>query len=391
MSPIIIVLIVLALFFDFLNGIHDSSNVVATMISSRALSPRVALGITAVAEFSGPFIFGVAVANTIGNEVVVAEVINTEVLLAALISAILWNLLTWYLGFPSSSSHALIGGFVGAVVMAAGWQAIQIPGIGKILIALFTSPIIGFAFGYILLRLILILSWKASPGINRLFKRGQIFTALALALSHGANDAQKTMGIITLALVTGGYLKVFAVPIWVILLCAGMIALGTAVGGQRLIRTLGGKFYKIRPVDGFAVQMTSAVVILGASLVGGPVSAVPIWVILLCAGMIALGTAVGGQRLIRTLGGKFFKIRPVDGFAAQMASAVVILGASLVGGPVSTTQVVSSTIMGVGAAERVNKVRWGVAQEIATAWLLTIPATALLAAGIYWVLSQIIL
>ena len=328
MSPIIIVLIVLALFFDFLNGIHDSSNVVATMISSRALSPRVALGITAVAEFSGPFIFGVAVANTIGNEVVVAEVINTEVLLAALISAILWNLLTWYLGFPSSSSHALIGGFVGAVVMAAGWQAIQIPGIGKILIALFTSPIIGFAFGYILLRLILILSWKASPGINRLFKRGQIFTALALALSHGANDAQKTMGIITLALVTGGYLKVFAVPIWVILLCAGMIA---------------------------------------------------------------LGTAVGGQRLIRTLGGKFFKIRPVDGFAAQMASAVVILGASLVGGPVSTTQVVSSTIMGVGAAERVNKVRWGVAQEIATAWLLTIPATALLAAGIYWVLSQIIL
>ena len=327
MSPIIIVLIVLALFFDFLNGIHDSSNVVATMISSRALSPRVALGITAVAEFSGPFIFGVAVANTIGNEVVVAEVINTEVLLAALISAILWNLLTWYLGFPSSSSHALIGGFVGAVVMAAGWQAIQIPGIGKILIALFTSPIIGFAFGYILLRLILILSWKASPGINRLFKRGQIFTALALALSHGANDAQKTMGIITLALVTGGYLKVFAVPIWVILLCAGMIALGTAVGGQRLIRTLGGKFYKIRPVDGFAVQM---------------------------------------------------------------ASAVVILGASLVGGPVSTTQVVSSAIMGVGAAERMNKVRWGVAQEIATAWLLTIPATALLAAGIYWVLSQII-
>ena len=319
MSPIIIVLIVLALFFDFLNGIHDSSNVVATMISSRALSPRVALGITAVAEFSGPFIFGVAVANTIGNEVVVAEVINTEVLLAALISAILWNLLTWYLGFPSSSSHTLIGGFVGAVVMAAGWQAIQIPGIGKILIALFTSPIIGFAFGYILLRLILILSWKASPGINRLFKRGQIFTALALALSHGANDAQKTMGIITLALVTGGYLKVFAVPIWVILLCAGMIALGTAVGGQRLIRTLGGKFYKIRPVDGFAVQMTSAVVILGASLVGGPVS---------------------------------------------------------------TTQVVSSAIMGVGAAERMNKVRWGVAQEIATAWLLTIPATALLAAGI---------
>jgi len=327
MSPIIIVVIVLALVFDFLNGIHDSSNIVATMISSRALSPRVALTMTAVAEFSGPFIFGVAVANTIGHEVVVAEAINTVVLLAALSSAILWNLLTWYLGFPSSSSHALIGGFVGAVVMDAGWQAIQLPGIEKILITLFISPIIGFAFGYIVLRLILLLSWKASPGINRLFKRGQIFTALALALSHGANDAQKTMGIITLALVTGGYLKVFAVPTWVILLCAGMIALGTSVGGWKLIRTLGGKFYKIRPVDGFA---------------------------------------------------------------AQMASAVVILSASLVGGPVSTTQVVSSAIMGVGAAERVNKVRWGVAQEIATAWLLTIPATALVAAGLYWVLTQFI-
>jgi PiT family inorganic phosphate transporter len=327
MSPIIIVVIVLALVFDFLNGIHDSSNIVATMISSRALSPRVALTMTAVAEFSGPFIFGVAVANTIGHEVVIAEAINTVVLLAALSSAILWNLLTWYLGFPSSSSHALIGGFVGAVVMDAGWQAIQLPGIEKILITLFISPIIGFVFGYIVLRLILLLSWKTSPGINRFFKRGQIFTALALALSHGANDAQKTMGIITLALVTGGYLKVFAVPTWVILLCAGMIALGTSVGGWKLIRTLGGKFYKIRPVDGFA---------------------------------------------------------------AQMASAVVILSASLVGGPVSTTQVVSSAIMGVGAAERINKVRWGVAQEIATAWLLTIPATALVAAGLYWVFAQVI-
>jgi PiT family inorganic phosphate transporter len=326
LSPIIIAVIVLALFFDFLNGIHDSSNVVATMISSRALSPRLALAMTAVANFIGPFIFGVAVANTIGHEIVAAQAINTEVLLAALVSAILWNLLTWYLGFPSSSSHALIGGFIGAVVMDAGWQAIKIAGLEKILIALIASPIIGFIIGYLLLRLILLLSWKASPGINRLFKRGQVFTALALALSHGTNDAQKTMGIITLALVTGGYLEVFAVPTWVIVVCAGMIALGTAVGGWKLIRTLGGKFYKIRPVDGFA---------------------------------------------------------------AQLASALVILSASLVGGPVSTTQVVSSAIMGVGAAERVNKVRWGVAQEIVTAWLLTIPATALVAAGIYWVILQV--
>jgi inorganic phosphate transporter, PiT family len=327
MTPGTIAVIVLALAFDFLNGIHDSSNVVATMISSRALSPRVALAMTAVANFIGPFIFGVAVADTIGHTVVAAQAINTVVLLAALGSAILWNLLTWYLGFPSSSSHALIGGFVGAVVVDAGFQAIQLPGIEKILIALFTSPLIGVAIGYLLLRLIMLFCWKATPAINRFFKRGQIFTALALALSHGTNDAQKTMGIITLALVTSGSLKVFAVPTWVILICASMIA---------------------------------------------------------------LGTAVGGNRLIKTLGGKIFKIRPVDGFTSQLASAVVIITASLVGGPVSTTQVVSSAIMGVGAAERVNKVRWGVAREIATAWLLTIPATALLGAGLYWALSRVI-
>jgi PiT family inorganic phosphate transporter len=237
MTPLIIAVIVLALAFDFLNGVHDSSNVVATMISSRALSPRVALGLTAVSNFVGPLIFGVAVANTIGHEFVAADAINTQVLLAALASAILWNLLTWYLGFPSSSSHALIGGFVGAVVVDAGWQAIHLPGIEKILIALFASPIIGLVFGFITLRIILLLSWNATPRINKFFRRIQIVTAIALSLSHGTNDAQKTMGIITLALVTGGYLKVFAVPLWVILLCGVMIGLGTALGGWKLIRT----------------------------------------------------------------------------------------------------------------------------------------------------------
>lgn len=327
MTPLILTIIALALVFDFLNGIHDSSNIVATMISSRAISPRFALAMTAVANFLGPFIFGVAVANTVGHEIVAADTISIEVLFAALVSAIIWNLLTWYLGFPSSSSHALIGGFVGAVIVGAGWQAIQRHGLEKILIALFTSPILGYLFGFLVLRLILLSSWNVSPRINGLFKRSQILTALALALSHGTNDAQKTMGIITLALVTDGYLEIFAVPFWVIILCAGMIALGTAVGGWKLIRTLGRKFYKIRLVDGFA---------------------------------------------------------------SQLASAAVILGASLVGGPVSTTQVVSSAIMGVGAADRPNKVRWGVAQEIAMAWLFTIPATALVAAGIYWLLIQIL-
>jgi PiT family inorganic phosphate transporter len=320
MSALIITVIALALLFDFLNGIHDSSNVVATMISSRAIPARIALGMTAIAEFSGPFIFGVAVANTIGHEIVAAESISTQVLVAALASAIIWNLLTWWLGFPSSSSHALIGGFIGAVAIASGFGAIQMHGMQKVLIALFISPLIGYGIGFLVLRMVTLLCWDASPRINNLFRRGQIVTGLALALSHGANDAQKTMGIITLALVTGGYLQAFVVPTWVIMLCAAMIALGTALGGWSLIKTLGGRFYKIRPVDGFA---------------------------------------------------------------SQLASASVILGASLVGGPVSTTQVVSSSIMGVGAADRLNKVRWGVAQEIAMAWLLTIPATALVAAGVY--------
>ena len=327
MSVILIIIIVLALLFDFSNGIHDSSNVVATMISSRALSPRLALGMTALANFFGPFVFGVAVATTIGHEIVAAETINEQVLLAALVSAIGWNLLTWYLGFPSSSSHALVGGFIGAVVIGAGWRAILMGGLLKILIALFASPIVGFIIGYLILRITYLLSWNATPRINSFFRQGQIFTALALALSHGTNDAQKTMGIITLALVTGGFISTFVVPLWVILACATMIALGTALGGWKLIRTLGGKFYKIRPVDGFA---------------------------------------------------------------SQLASAAVILTASLIGGPVSTTQVVSSAIMGVGAAERANKVRWGVAQEIAMAWLLTIPATALVAAGVYALLIRFI-
>jgi inorganic phosphate transporter, PiT family len=326
MSPIIFAVIILALLFGFLNGIHDSCNIVATMISSRAFSPRVALGITAIAEFLGPFIFGVAVAETIGNEIVAAGTINIQVILAALTSSIIWNILTWYLGFPSSSSHALIGGLIGAVVMGAGWQAINLGGLEKILVALFTSPIIGLIFGFIILRLIFLLCWNVSPRINLLFKRGQIITAVALALSHGSNDAPKMMGLITLALVIGGNLKAFIIPLWVIVICAGAIALGAGLGGWRLIRTVGGKFYKIRQMHGFA---------------------------------------------------------------SQLASAVVILSASLVGAPVSTTQVVSSSIMGVGAAERLNKVRWGVAGDIATAWLLTIPATALVAAGIYWVLIHI--
>jgi len=324
-SPIVIAVVFVALLYAFLNGINDSSSIVATMISSRAFSPRAALAMTAVAEFLGPFIFGIAVAKTIGQAVVRSDAISTEVILAAMLAAVSWNLLTWYLGLPSSSSHALIGGLIGAVAMGAGWQAIRVSGLEKILIPLFVSPVIGFGIGFIILRIVMRLSWDASPGINEFFKRSQILTVLALGLSHGSNDAPKTMGVITLALMTENYLHVFVVPTWVILLSALAIAAGTAVGAERLIRTVGGKFYKIEPIDAFSSQLSSAIVILTASLTGGPVSA---------------------------------------------------------------TQVISSGIMGVGAAERPNKVRWKISQDIVTTWLSTIPATALLAALIFKLLTR---
>jgi PiT family inorganic phosphate transporter len=326
MSITLIILIGLAIIFDFLNGVHDSSNIVATMISSRAIPPRVALAITAVAEFSGPLIFGVAVANTIGHEIVQADQLNMIVIIAALVAAISWNILTWVLGIPSSSSHALIGGILGSVAVGAGFAVIKINGVMKVLIALFTSPIIGFLAGMIIANIVYLFSWKSTPKVNGVFKKLQVITSIGLALSHGTNDAQKTMGIITLGLVIGGVIPTFQVPTWVIFVCAGAIATGTSVGGWQLIRTLGSKFYKIRPVHGFS---------------------------------------------------------------AQIASAAVILTASLVGGPVSTTQVVSTAIMGVGAAERFSKVRWGVAGDIASAWLFTIPATGLLGAGIYSLLNLI--
>jgi len=324
MPPLLIILIIFALVFDFLNGVHDSSNVVATMISSRAISPRVALALTAIANFAGPFIFGVAVATTIGHDIVSAEHINIVVLLAACFSAIFWNILTWVLGIPSSSSHALIGGLIGAVAMGAGFRVIMLSGVIKVLVALFASPIIGLVAGMLIANLVFLLSWKASPRINGVFKKLQIITSIGLALSHGTNDAQKTMGIITLGLVITGMQTTFEVPFWVILICAGAIAIGTTIGGWQLIKTLGSKFYKIRPVHGFAAQATSAIVILTASLLGGPVS---------------------------------------------------------------TTQVVSSAIMGVGAAERMSKVRWGVAGEIVSTWVLTIPATMLVGAAFYWVFA----
>ena len=324
MSQELIIVIVLALTLAFLNGMRDVSNIVATMISSRAFTPRTALSIASIAEFIGPFLFGVVVAKTIGNQVAQSDVLTLAVLTSALLGAIIWNLITWYFGIPGSSSHALIGGLVGAVWMGVGLDAIKWDGMIKVLIALFTSPLIGFVFGFIITRLIYLLAQNATPRINDFFRNAQFFTAVGLALSHGANDAQKAMGIIALSLVIGGYLPSFQVPTWVIVISAACMALGASLGGWRMIKTLGARIYKIRPLDSFSTQLTAALVILVASLSGVPVS---------------------------------------------------------------TSQIVSSAIIGVGSSERMSKIRWSVAEEIITAWLITIPASALLAAGTYWLIN----
>jgi len=320
-QTLLVILVVLALLFDFVNGFHDSANVVATIVASRAITPRAALLIAATANFVGPFVFGVAVAKTIGENVAPPTALTISVVIAALISATMWNLATWRLGIPSSSSHALIGGIVGAVAVSSGMGIIQIDGIVLVVVALVASPVIGLVMGVLLIRLILYLARWATPKANIFFKYAQVPTAILLALSHGTNDAQKTMGVITMGLVILGFQASFVVPWWVI------FASATAIG---------------------------------------------------------LGTAAGGWRIIHTLGGKFYKIRPAHSFASQLASGAVIMIASLVGGPVSTTQVVSSAIIGAGAGQRVSQVRWGVLSDILVAWFLTLPASAVLSALVYF-------
>ena len=316
----IIILITISLVFDFLNGFNDSANMVATIISSRSMSGRSALTMAAIADFCGPFIFGVAVAKTIGSGIVVPEFITIQVLVAALVSACIWNVITWSYGIPSSSSHALIGGLIGAVIICGGIKALMAKGLVKVFVILFFSPVVGLFFGWLTMKLTYRLLKNAKPNANYFFKLGQIPTAIALALSHGANDAQKTMGIITLGLITTGYQEQFSVPVWVILICAGAISLGTFTGGWRIIRTIGTKFYKIKPIHSFT---------------------------------------------------------------SQLASSIVIIVSSLFGGPVSTTQVVSMSIMGAGAGERLSKVRWLILKDILLSWILTIPFTAVLAIPVY--------
>ncbi len=317
MNLFLIVFVCTALVFGFLNGFHDSANMVAAAIASRAMSPRIALTICAISNFIAPFLFGVAVANTIGNDVLTEKAVTVPVVEAALLAAIAWNLITWRLGIPSSSTHALIGGFVGAAIAGFGISTIRPAGMIRVSIGLFISPFLGLGLGWLVMRFVLAIGKNLSPSANYFFLRSQWLTSLALGLSYGTNDAQKTMGILAMGLVAFGVLPSFSVPTWVIITSAAAIAMGTALGGLRLIRTIG-------------------------------------------AG--------------------FFRVRPIHAFSSQVASTAVILGAALWGAPVSTTQVISSSLVGAGSAQRVNMVRWQVAYNIILTWLLTIPTTILMGA-----------
>jgi len=323
LSALVIVSVAVVLLFDYTNGFHDAANIIATPIASRALTPIQAVTLVATFEFLGPILGGTAVANTIGKFVTlddVAAILSITVILCGLSGAIFWNLITWWFGIPSSSSHALVGGLAGAVIIAVGsdhviWGFQQLAdghltGVTKVLLALILSPLIGFWVGFGLHRLTFFLMRGAKPGVNRFFKRIQIVSCAGLAFAHGANDAQKSMGIITLVLLSGGYLSEFVVPFWVIVSCAVAITLGILSGGWRIVRTVG-----------FGI----------------------------------------------------FKVRPIHAFDGQLTSAAVIFGASMVGAPVSTTHVVSSSLMGIGASERPKAVRWAKAQEIVSTWIITIP------------------
>jgi inorganic phosphate transporter, PiT family len=323
MDEVLLVLVVLvALGFDFTNGFHDTANAVATSVSTRALSPRLAVLVAAIANLAGAFVT-TAVAKTVGKGIIDTSLANEKTVLAALIGAIAWNLITWWLGLPSSSSHALIGGLVGAAIAQSGLEGVEWHGVvHSVAIPAIAAPAIAFAGAFALLLLIYWLFVWMNPGMaNRSFRLGQLASGTWVAFTHGANDAQKTMGVIALALFESGHISHFYIPTWVI------VAAGLA---------------------------------------------------------IAAGTYVGGWRIMRTLGQRVFKMEPESGFAAQVTAGVTIYTATRLGYPLSTTHVISGSVMGVGATRRLSAVRWGVAGNIVTAWLLTIPAAAVVAAALYW-------
>ena len=326
---LIFLVILLALIFDFINGFHDTANAIATSVSTRAISPQNAIIMAAVLNFFGAM-YSTGVAKTIGSDIVKsASHVDEHVLIAALFGSIIWNIITWKFGMPSSSSHALIGGLIGAVLVSvSGIDGLNFYGIGKIILSLILSPLVGMALGCVIMLVVFRFCGRCRPASSYgTFKTMLFVTAATMAFSHGSNDAQKSMGIMTLALLAGGYIDAFEVPTYVKVLAA--------------------------------LAMAS-------------------------------GTACGGWRIIKTIGGKIFKLQPISGFAADLNSSIIIFGATLLHLPVSTTHVVSGSIMGVGAAKRINAVRWGVAQQMVIAWVMTIPCTAVMGAITYKIVMMFI-
>jgi PiT family inorganic phosphate transporter len=313
---LLVCVIVLATIFDFINGFHDTANAIATSVSTRVLSPKFAVAMAATLNIAGAFA-GTAVAKMVGSGLVETSSVTQLTVISALISAIIWDLITWYFGLPTSSSHAILASLVGAAVATAGTGVIIEKGVYKIVIGLIASPVVGLVFGYLLMQFLVWIFRRSSPAlVSKVFNRSQIVSAAYMAFSHGNNDAQKTMGIITMALIS---------------------------------------YYKLPDFN------------------------VPFWVIGLCASAMGLGTALGGWRVIKTLGVKLVNLRPIHGFAAEASAGTIIEIASRFGLPLSTTHIISSTIMGVGASKRLSAVRWGVGGNIMIAWVITLPFCAFLA------------
>ncbi len=325
--PLLIILIGIALIFDFINGLHDAANSIATIVSTRVLSPQYAVAWAAFFNFIAFLFFGLHVAETLGTGIVAASVIDPRVIFGALVGAIAWNVITWGLGIPSSSSHALVGGLVGAGTAKAGWSAIVWGGLGKTTAAIVLSPLTGF---FLALLLVLIVSWihvrKTPYAVDRRFRVLQFFSASLYSLGHGGNDAQKTMGIIAVLLFSQGHLD-------------------------------GDKFY------------------------------VPFWVVITCQAAMALGTLMGGWRIVKTMGSKITRLTPMQGFCAETGGAITLFAATWLGIPVSTTHTITGAIIGVGAARRLSAVRWSVASNILVAWVITIPASAAIAALAYYAIG----
>jgi PiT family inorganic phosphate transporter len=325
---IVVLIVLVALVFDFINGFHDAANSIATVVSTRVLTPLQAVVWAAFFNFVAAFGFGVQVAATVGKGVVHADIVDQWVILAGLVGAIAWDLITWWWGLPTSSSHALIGGFAGAAVVKAGFGALVAPGLIKIGAFMVLAPILGFVLGLALMVATMWTFRTATPGrVDRIFRRGQLLSAAAYSLGHGTNDAQKTMGIIAVLLFSTGH--------------------------------LGPEFY------------------------------VPLWVVLAAHAAMALGTMAGGWRIVKTMGMRITKLRPFGGFCAEAAGAVTLIGTAVAGIPVSTTHTISGSIMGVGAIQRLSAVRWGVAGRIVWAWILTIPASAVVAGATWFLLHRL--